>query len=201
MANGGFIVAADTGAITTGSSIVATGKISAGSLVVTGVDEPFKVDVGGKVTGSAFDTGGGLFSVTATVDDGGNLIGGDVTAGALNVANGEFIVAADTGAITTTPSIVATGQISAGSLVVTGVDEPFKVDVGGKVTGSAFDTGDGGLFSVTATVDDGGNLIGGDVTAGALNVANGEFIVAADTGAVTTGSFDRCHWQDHRGLA
>ena len=50
--------AIDAAAITPGS-VTATGQITAGSLLVTGVDKPFKVDVGGKITAVRFETGGG----------------------------------------------------------------------------------------------------------------------------------------------
>jgi hypothetical protein len=155
----GVTVIADTQAITTTSTISATGNVTAGNLSVTGT-----------VTAAGINTGSSPISTTGNVVGGNILTGGTVSATG-NITGGNVSATNLTGTLTTAAQ---TNITSVGTL--TSLNSGV-ISSSGNVTGANLLTA--GLISST------GNITGGNVSATNLT---GTLLTAAQTNITSVGT-------------
>jgi hypothetical protein len=170
----GVTVIADTQAITTTSTISATGNILGGA----------NLSVTGTITAAGVNTGSSPISTT------GNVTGGNILTGGTVSATGAITGAALTG----TSLTVTTGNITGGNLLLSGaIIDSAQLDIQTSASNSniALAPNGTGVVTVSTQVSAVGNVTGGNIrTAGLIsatgNITGGNVSATNLSGSLTT---------------
>ena len=171
-----------TGAVNAGTTMSATGNLTAGNVLTGGL-----VSATANITGGNVLTGG-LISATGNATSGNVLTGGlisasgNITGANVNVGSGSFSTTGNVyaGNVINTGISSVTGNIIGGNVLTGGL-----VSATGNITGgNLLTSGSGGAISGTGNIT-GGNILTGGLVSATGNVNGGNLISAALVQGVT----------------